>query len=68
MDTKQLATTPHQSGFYPTPQALTEKMLEIAGITHEVKNILEPSAGKGDLIEGYIAHFNADTRFGTTSG
>ena len=60
MDTKQLATTPHQSGFYPTPQALTEKMLEIAGITHEVKNILEPSAGKGDLIEGYIAHFNAD--------
>lgn len=37
------------SEFYPTPQSLVEKMLE--GIDfHYVHTILEPSAGKGDIL------------------
>ena len=58
METKQLASIDRQ--FYPTPPELVEKMLEIGQVKHEVKSILEPSAGKGDMIQGYIDHFNAD--------
>lgn len=39
--------------FYPTPKALIKKML--TGIElNEIKNVLEPSAGKGDICD-YIA-------------
>lgn len=58
METKQLASVDRQ--FYPTPPELVEKMLEIGQVKHEVETILEPSAGKGDMIQGYIDHFNAD--------
>lgn len=58
METKQLALIDRQ--FYPTPPELVEKMLEIGQVKREVKSILEPSAGKGDMIQGYIDHFNAD--------
>lgn len=35
--------------FYPTPEALAQKMLE--GINwHYIETVLEPSAGKGDLV------------------
>lgn len=49
-----IATLPHteesKSGFYPTPFSVAEKLL--AGIDWKlVENILEPSAGKGDLAE-----------------
>ena len=37
--------------FYPTPEHLIEKMLE--GVEFDkVASVLEPSAGKGDLVEG----------------
>lgn len=36
-----------QETFYPTPAALADKMLE--GIDWKAQNVLEPSAGKGDL-------------------
>ena len=39
--------------FYPTPEGVINKMLE--GIDfHSIGSILEPSAGKGDLVEGII--------------
>ena len=41
------------SEFYPTPASLVEKM--ISGIHWEsVKTILEPSAGKGDIVDWLI--------------
>ena len=35
--------------FYPTPRAVAEKLLETVDV-RPVKYILEPSAGKGDLV------------------
>lgn len=37
-------------GFFPTPGALVERMIEEAGIT-EGHSVLEPEAGKGDIAE-----------------
>lgn len=38
------------NGFYPTPKNLIEKML--SGLDFKmIKNILEPSAGKGDIVD-----------------
>ena len=43
------STAESRSGFYPTPPALCEALLE--GIEWEkIESVLEPSAGKGDLI------------------
>lgn len=44
----------YNSGFYPTPQAVAAKML--SGVKLDGKNILEPSAGKGDLCDAIIKH------------
>ena len=38
--------------FYPTPPELTARMVAKVD-TRRVKNVLEPSAGKGDIIKGY---------------
>ncbi len=35
--------------FYPTPQKLVDKMLECIDLS-KIKTLLEPSAGKGDII------------------
>ena len=46
--------------FYPTPEALVEKMLE--GVQFDmVQSVLEPSAGKGDLVEGINKIFKRRT-------
>ncbi len=37
--------------FYPTPETLIEKMLEGVDL-NMINSVLEPSAGKGDLVEG----------------
>lgn len=47
------------SDFYPTPAHLTDKMLEHINLD-KVATILEPSAGRGDIIE----HTKAKTRYG----
>lgn len=41
--------------FFPTPKELTRKMIEKLGVDwrRRIKYILEPSAGKGDLINAY---------------
>lgn len=42
----------NNKSFYPTPKSLINKM--ISKIKEEPQNILEPSAGKGDIVEGII--------------
>jgi hypothetical protein len=37
-------------GFFPTPKVVGRKMVELAGIK-PLSRVLEPSAGKGDLVE-----------------
>ena len=44
--------------FFPTPKNLIEKMLEEYKTKPLPKNILEPSAGKGDIID-YISKIQA---------
>lgn len=39
--------------FYPTPPELIDKMLTGVDFT-EIDSVLEPSAGKGNLVDGYI--------------
>lgn len=48
-----IATQEAEKGFYPTPAQLADKLLE--GINwYHVHDILEPSAGKGDLIQAVL--------------
>lgn len=50
-----------ENTFYPTPQALADKML--AGIDFDyVQSVLEPSAGKGDLAEAVLKKWSASYR------
>ena len=51
MKTTDIITTEeaHQ-GFYPTPQAVADKLLEGLGNVWTLENVLEPSAGKGNLV------------------
>lgn len=54
--------------FYPTPEGLAEKMLE--GVDFNmVQTVLEPSAGKGDLVESINSIFERKTysRWGSRS-
>lgn len=45
----QIVENEQTSEFYPTPQSLVEKMIE--GIKWDyIQTILEPSAGKGDIL------------------
>lgn len=50
------------SSFYPTPKNLINKMLSFIDFT-EVKTVLEPSAGKGDLVEGIIKQFEFNSSY-----
>lgn len=50
MKTTELTTTRGKDQFYPTPPSVASKML--AGLDMRmIQNVLEPSAGKGDLID-----------------
>lgn len=43
--------------FYPTPRWLIEKMF--CGVKlQEIKTILEPSAGKGDIVDYMLERYN----------
>jgi len=51
-------------GFYPTPPALADKLL--AGIDWDyISTVLEPSAGKGDLVKAMAGKYNS--RYGSRS-
>ena len=54
MNAKKLVHTEQaQQGFYPTPLPLAEKLL--SGIDwHYIENVLEPSAGKGNLVDAVV--------------
>lgn len=43
--------------FYPTPEELVNKMLDGVNLNY-VKTVLEPSAGKGDIVQGLKAMQN----------
>ena len=49
MKPTEMTTTRGRDQFYPTPRALADKMLENLDMKH-VHTVLEPSAGKGDLV------------------
>lgn len=38
-------------GYFPTPKAIVERMVHLAGISGRGKRILEPSAGKGNIAD-----------------
>lgn len=54
-----IATEEARQGFYPTPPEVAEKLL--ADVEwHKISTILEPSAGKGDLIRAAVRSSTAD--------
>lgn len=61
MNTAEMTTTRGKDQFYPTPRPLAEKMLSGLDMDH-IQSVLEPSAGKGDLIDA-IAKKNAVWRY-----
>jgi hypothetical protein len=44
-------------GFFPTPQLLIERMIELLEL-REPETLLEPSAGKGDILDAIMNHFD----------
>lgn len=50
-DLMQMVENEQTSEFYPTPESLVEKMLSGVDFAY-IKTILEPSAGKGDILRG----------------
>lgn len=61
MKTTEMTTTRGKDQFYPTPRPLAEKMLEDLDMRF-IESILEPSAGKGDLIDA-IGRKNQELRY-----
>ena len=47
-------------GFFPTPKELVEQLISLAEIKHQ-DSILEPSAGKGDILDAITTYLNGDT-------
>ncbi len=63
MRTTDLTTTSGNDQFYPTPQSVAEKML--VGLDFDyVQSVLEPSAGKGDLIRSLVDKFYTRRGYG----
>lgn len=55
-----------QKGFYPTPPALAEELL--SGIEWDkVQNVLEPSAGKGNLVDAIAQKYALRSRWNRES-
>lgn len=63
MNMTNLTTTHGDDQFYPTPPSVSKKMLE--GVNWDmIETILEPSAGKGDLILAAAeAYYNDHSRY-----
>lgn len=52
--TEIITTDEARQGFYPTPPLVVEKLLEDID-WYKIENVLEPSAGKGNLVDGIAA-------------
>ena len=58
--TEIITTEEARQGFYPTPPNVVEKLLE--GIDwYKIENVLEPSAGKGNIVDGIAAAWRNET-------
>lgn len=56
-----IATDEARDGFYPTPPNVVEKLLD--GIDwYSVTNVLEPSAGKGNLVDGIASAWSKELK------
>ncbi len=65
-DLLNLVENQQTSEFYPTPKELAEKMVE--GLDFDViKTVLEPSAGKGDLIAAIAQRSRVQRRYDYTT-
>jgi len=53
LNVSNLTVTAGNDEFYPTPEPLAVKLLSMIEST-DIRNILEPSAGKGDLVRAII--------------
>lgn len=62
MRTTDLTTTGGNDQFYPTPSSVAEKMLVGVDFTY-VQSVLEPSAGKGDLIQALMRVYLVRSQF-----
>ena len=51
-----MTTTGGNDQFYPTPPSIAEKMLAGLDFTY-IQSVLEPSAGKGDLIQALMRDY-----------
>ena len=59
MDLNKIVTTDEaRQGFYPTPPEVVAKLLEDID-WYKIENVLEPSAGKGNIVDGVAAAYNA---------
>lgn len=61
MKTTEMTTTRGRDQFYPTPPSIAGKMLAGLNLRY-IQSILEPSAGKGDLIDA-IGRANLDLHY-----
>lgn len=50
-------------GFFPTPLPIIDMMIEAAGIKPDEDLVLEPSAGKGDIMEAVLNHGCRECKF-----
>ena len=63
MKTQDMTTTRGNDQFYPTPPSVAEKMLAGLDFT-TIFSVLEPSAGKGDLIRPLVEKFYIHRGYG----
>ena len=57
-----ITTAEAEKSFFPTPSVLADKLLE--GIDWDyICNVLEPSAGKGDLLKAIAAKSQANSKY-----
>lgn len=52
--TGEIVSSKQQFGYFPTPHAIVEQLIELAGITPDLK-VLEPSAGRGAIVGPLLA-------------
>lgn len=61
MSVAEIITTDEaREGFYPTPPNVAEKLLEDIK-WYEIENVLEPSAGKGNLVDAVAAKWRDES-------
>jgi len=56
-DAELVLITEHIPGFFPTPRAVIDRMIELAEVDSDHPIILEPSAGKGDIADVIVDRY-----------